>query len=300
MPGLLDKRLVWVTGKGGTGKTTVALALGLAAARAGRRTIVCELAAQERLARALDRDGVGDAEGELAPGLWGISVDPERALAEYLRVQLGSATLARLLGESRLFGYVAAATPGLRELLTVGKVWDLAQAERHTEGGTYDLVVVDAPATGHALALLRAPRTFRELARAGPIHGQAGKIDAFLRDREATGVVAVALPEEMPVTETLELEARLRDEAGMALDRVVLNGLLPTRLTPEEAARMSAGAAGHPAARVAMDEHARAIRQREQLARLEAGIDAPVVALPFLFAPAVGLEEIGDLAERLA
>lgn len=299
MLGVLDKSLVWVTGKGGVGKTTVALALGLRAARAGRRVIVCEVAAQERVARVLDRSGSGFAEEEIAPGLWGISVAPERALEEYLRVRLGSSAPARMLWDNRLFGYVAAATPGLRELVTVGKVWDLAQRERHTEGGLYDLVVVDAPATGHALALLRAPRTFRDLARAGPIYGQAGRIDAFLRDPERTGVVCVCLAEEMPVTETLELRERLSAEAGMEVDEVVVNALLPERLTAEEAARLAGGAPAHPAALAALEEHRRARRQRERVALLEEDLGAAVVSLPFVFSPELGTPELEALSRRL-
>ncbi len=299
MAALLDKRLLWVTGKGGVGKTTVALALGLRAARAGRRAIVCEVAAQERVARVLDRERVGFAEEDVAPGLWALSVDPKRALEEYLQVQLGSSSLARLLWDNRIFSYVSAAMPGLRELVTVGKVWDLAQDERHTEGGRYDVVVVDAPATGHALALLRAPGTFRDLAGVGPIHRQAGHIDAFLHDPERTGVVAVALPEEMPVTETLELRARLQAEAGLTVDRIVLNAMLPERLSADEAARVEERAGANAAARAALEEHRRARRQREQLARLEAGAGVPVLALPFLFSPAIGMPELEELSHGL-
>ena len=240
MPSLLDKRLVFVTGKGGVGRSTVALAIGLAAARRGRRTIVCEVAGQERAARALAREDVGYAETEVAPGLAAISVDPQGSIEEYLRVQLGSAALAGLLFDNRLFQYFAAATPGLSELVTVGKVWDLAQDDRHTEGGRYDLVIVDAPASGHGLGLLRAPATFRDVARVGPIRRQAGIIDAYLRDPAVTGLVAVALAEEMPVSETLEFAGRLEEEAGMAVDRIVLNGLLPDRFKPEEIERMRA------------------------------------------------------------
>ena len=132
MPHLLDKRLLFVTGKGGVGKSTVAAALGMVAARRGLRTIVAEVSRQDRVARAFDRESGEFSEVEIAPGLFTISIDPEHALEEYLLVQIKIKPLADLLGSSRMFQYFAAATPGLREMVTIGKVWELAQDERRT------------------------------------------------------------------------------------------------------------------------------------------------------------------------
>ena len=194
--GLLDKRLVFVTGKGGVGRSTVAAALGLAAARAGRRTLVVELAYQDRLARAF---GVEDSHFREAPvrdGLFTISLDPQHALEEYLRIQLRVKPLADLLFSSRMFQYLAVATPGLAEMVTMGKVWELAQPRRRVKGAApYDLVVVDAPATGHGVAIMRTPKTFADIARVGPVAQQGRTIHQTVTDRRVTGVLAVALPE---------------------------------------------------------------------------------------------------------
>ena len=281
MSDLLDKRLLFVTGKGGVGKTTVARAVGLAAARRGKRTIVCELGPEG-----------GHREVERAPGLFGIEIDPERAKREYLEFQLGSRTLAGVLSGSRIFQYLTAAAPGLTELVTIGKIWELAQLDRiMAKTAPYDLVVVDAPATGHGLAMLRSPRTFREIARVGPVRRQAAKIDAFLTG-PGTAVVAVALPEEMPVNETLDLEQRLREEMGMAIGRIVVNALYPERFTAADAKQLdSADGQGSPEARAAvaaaLSEHRRARAQRAQLRRLKRGATAPVTTLPYLFEPEV-------------
>src|SRR5213592_1115528 len=184
---LLDKRLVIVTGKGGVGKSTVALAMGLAAAAEGRRTIVCEVSSQEHTSHVFNRAEVGFHEVEMAENLWAISIDPDEAMREYVLLQLKVRAMRDLLFRSRIFNYLAAATPGLRELVTIGKIWELAQLDRKVkEGRKYDLVVVDAPATGHGIGFLQTPRTFASIARVGPIHSQAQQLARFITDPSLT------------------------------------------------------------------------------------------------------------------
>lgn len=306
MSHLLDKRLIVVTGKGGVGKSTVSAALGLAAAARGKRTIVCEVSRQERMSRAFRKEGVGFSETELAEDFWAISIDPEDALFEYLEDQIGSKRIAGFLFHNRIFEYLAAAAPGVRELATVGKIWELAQLERRNRrNAPYDLVILDAPATGHGIGMLRTPATFRDIARVGPVARQAGQIDSFIRNPKNTGVLAVALPEEMPVTETIELRGRLFDEIGVDLDAVVVNGLYPERFRGAEVERLEAlNGAGTPAARAALaaalSEHQRAREQRSQLRRLKKELDGTdVVTLPYLFEPELDLDDFDALAVEL-
>jgi anion-transporting ArsA/GET3 family ATPase len=272
MTPLLERRMLFVTGKGGVGKTTVAAALGLVAARAGKRTIVAEVARRGDVASAFDRDGSAPFEEiELAPNLFHISIDPQDALGEYLRDQLPRGPVADLLARSRVFGLLAAATPGMRELLTVGKLWELAQLDRRTPGAdAYDLVVVDAPATGHGVAVLTAPRTFAAAAGTGPVARQGRKIDEMLADPQRTAVVAVARAEELAVTETGELRTSLRQSMGLPIERVIANALDPDRFDDDEAAQLEPYAAAHAAVARALAGHRRALRQRAQLRRLEA------------------------------
>jgi anion-transporting ArsA/GET3 family ATPase len=303
MPALLDKRLIVVTGKGGVGRTTVSAALGLAAARAGKRTMIAEVAQQERLSRVFRREGLGYSEAQLAPNLFAMSVDPQRALDEYLAQQIGG-TLSGLLFNNRVFEYFSAAAPGVRELTTVGKVWELAQQHRRTHADPYDLVIMDGPASGHGLAMLRAPRTFGEIARVGPIRRRAEMIHDFLGDPARTGVVSVALPQEMPVNETLEFRVKLQQEMGMGTDVVVVNSLLPDRFTTEEAERIEAVNGGHgapdvaAALRAALSVHRRARLQRTQLRRLKKDVPG-AVTLPYLFEPELGLPQFERLSTEL-
>jgi anion-transporting ArsA/GET3 family ATPase len=306
IPELLDKRLVIVTGKGGVGKTTVAVALGLRAAAEGKRTIVCEVSSQENTSRMFDHTAVGFHEVEMEENLWSISIDPDESMREYVLLQLKVRAMRDMLFRSRIFNYLAAATPGLKELVTIGKIWELAQLDRKVKKGRkYDLVIVDAPATGHGVGFLQTPRTFANIARVGPIHSQAQRLDAFITDHEQTGTAIVALPEEMPVNESATLEQELRDEVGVAVDRVYLNGLYPERFSKTEAERLGRLAEGEEgsvraAARAALSEHGRARSQRAQLARLRRRVEAPVKTLPFLFEPDLGPEAARLLSRRLS
>jgi anion-transporting ArsA/GET3 family ATPase len=287
---LLDKRLVVVTGKGGAGKTTVAVALALAAARRGKRVVLCDVSGQDRAS-------------QLAPELATVSVDPELAKQEWLRYQLKSRTLAGVLGGSNLFQYLTAAAPGLTELVTIGKVWDLAQLEPRAGGPAADLAILDAPATGHGLAMLRAPSTYASIARVGPVGRHAERIDAFLRDGAQTGVVAVALPEEMPVNETVEFERALDRELGIPIDAILVNAVHPIRFRPADVELVRGATARTAVTRAALDaalsEHTRARAEHGQVRRLRRAVTAPVITLPRIFEPELGREQIDFLSAEL-
>jgi anion-transporting ArsA/GET3 family ATPase len=288
MSGLLARGLVVVTGKGGVGKTTVAAALGMLAAGRGMRAVVAECGGRRDAARLLAGSAVDH-----------VAIEPHAAMEEYLHDQLPSGAVAELLARSGAFSALAAATPGLPELLTVGKAWELTLDPRRDPGERpYDVVVLDAPSSGHALAMLAAPRSFSEAARVGPVHRQAERIDAALRDPERTAVVAVATPEEMPVAETLELRDALPRRIGRALDAVVVNAVAPDRFAPAEAVRL-ATLEQTPAVRAALWAHRRARAQRVQLRALRAGLGAAPAELPYLFSGALEPDGVRALAGAL-
>jgi anion-transporting ArsA/GET3 family ATPase len=183
-------------------------------------------------------------------------------------------------------------------------VWELAQLERQTQQAPYDLVVVDAPATGHGVGILRTPKTFAEIARVGPIARQGRRIATTIADPDFTAVIAVSTAEEMPVNETLALrEALLEDE--MDLDAVILNALYPTRFSTRDTAKLerSLAHADSPVVRsalqAALSEHARAALQTEQLTRLSDGLGFSPVELPYVFEEEIGKPELELLADAL-
>jgi anion-transporting ArsA/GET3 family ATPase len=298
-----DRELCFVTGKGGVGKTTVALAVALAAARGGRRVVLCELAAQ---ARATGLYGKAPAplgeERALEDGLWATTIDPVLALEEWAARQIGSRRLVGLLAHSNAFTAFVNATPGARELVAITKAWELGRDERWVKGrGGYDLVVVDGPATGHGVGMLRTPRTFAEIARVGPIAAQARKVAGLLEDPARSAVVAVALPSELSVSETLELEERVAGTLSRPLDAVVVNGVLPRRFSASDVERVTAanGAVAPAVAAAARRQHGQGATQQSQLARLRRHAAAPVTTLPRVPAPRLGLDDVRELARRL-
>jgi anion-transporting ArsA/GET3 family ATPase len=305
VPDLLDKRLVFVTGKGGVGKSTVSIALGLAAAARGKRTIVCEVASQENASRVFKKGEVGFNEVQVAENLWAISIDPDESLREYLLLQLKVRAMRDILVRSKLFNYLAAATPGLKEMVSIGKVWELAQPDRKVKKGReYDLVIVDAPATGHGIGFLQTPRNFANIARVGPIHNQAEQLDSFITDHETTGVAIVAIPEEMPVNESASLEEQLVRDVGVSVDSVYMNAMYPERFDGDDAQELEQAleeseGPTRAAIRAALSQYRRAHTQRGQLERLKELVGVPVKTLPFIFKPRLDVPALERLAGAL-
>jgi len=270
---LVDHSLVYVSGKGGTGKTTVAATLQLAAVRLGLRAIVCEATGSHQIRGS-------------------VAIEPGSALTEWIRRQPGGRLAAPVLSRSRAFRPFVDAAPGAKELVTVGKFIDLAQS------GERDVVLVDAPSTGHALGMLSAARTVGQIASRGPVGAQARELHEYLADAERTAYVGVTRAEEMSLHELLELDAGLQDAVGRGLDLVVVNGVFPDRLTADEAEQLRRVAARSGPVRAALSMHRQAQQHARRTDWLRERVAAPVVTLPFVFATEIGRSELESLAER--
>ena len=316
MEALLDRKLLVVTGKGGVGKTTMAAALGMLAAEGGRETIVVEFGDHSRLASLFGKTPAEPGlPTRLATRLSSISIDPDRALLEWLQA-LGGRVSGRILASSGTFQYFAAAAPGAREIVSMVKIWQLTRGPRRGRAGAADLVILDAPATGHALGMLRSPKTFGAIARVGPIVRQTKEVQELLGDPEQTDYLAVALGSELAVTETIEFEEGLQSAVGREPAAVLVNGLVPRRFNGAEMEQIEALAAptharGTGTARPALpprvvaaavaaarEAHEQARVQQSQLARLRRR-GFHVIGVPFVWTPELDLDGIRTLAHRL-
>lgn len=310
---LLDRRLVIVTGKGGTGKTTVAAALAVAAARAGRRVLVAEMAADEQIVRLLapGTPPVGYAGRELLPGVLAQRIDPFEALTEYLVLQIGIRPLVETVMRNQGFRQLMSASPGWRELITLGKVWHLEQMQRSDGAPRFDLLIIDAPATGHGMTFLDVPRVVVSAVRAGPLHHHTERVEALLSDPDKTVLLPVTTAEELPARETAELVERVRGELGIAVDRVVINAVaaapFPAGLEDldERLDRLpdSVRLETLPPTTVLAD-CSRYLRARYELNRRFVGEIAEMTRLPFVLLPRIptgidGPSAIEALAEPL-
>jgi anion-transporting ArsA/GET3 family ATPase len=306
MTSLLERRLLFVTGKGGVGKTTIAAGLAWLLATRGKRVLACEVDAKGDLAAAFELGAVGFDPVAIPGGPSVMSMDTEASLREYLRLQLRIPVIGRIGPLASAFDFVAAAAPGVREILTVGKLCYEVRERR------YDAIVVDAAATGHVLGHLTAPQAINDLVKVGLIRSQTDWMLDILNDATTTGVVVVATPEEMPVAETIELVHAIRTTTRVDVAGVVVNRTLPELFGVRDEAAFATVAAVRPgvlgerrfdgvfdAAR-----HATARRRlaAEHVATLRDALPEglPLVLQPYLFARAEGRRATRQVATSLA
>jgi anion-transporting ArsA/GET3 family ATPase len=297
---LLDREFLFVAGKGGVGRTTVSAALALAAASLGKKVLLAMCNAPDRLSPMLDVPAIGPEIQSVLPGLDAVNMTPESALREYGRMHLRVGAVYRAIFENRLVMSFLQGTPGLESWSLLGKAYYHAQ-ELVDGAPRYDLVIVDGPATGHALDMLRTPRTFREMVPPGVMRREADRAWELFSDAERSAFALVSLPEDMPVNETLELAGTLGNELALPVGAVILNRCRGATFTDEEQVLLEPGARAWPAGVEPLVESARhRVRyqnlERDAVRRLGEGIGAPLLCLPEQLTSELGKAEIDSLA----
>lgn len=298
-------RVLIVAGKGGVGKTTVSAALARMASALGLRTLIVEIEGKSGLSSLFGQPGhLTYEEATLVPadpargegGVRARTLTPDDALVEYL-VDHGLKRVSRRLASSGALDVVATAVPGLRDILILGKVKSLERAS------AADLIVLDAPAAGHAVTFLTSAKGLMDAFRVGPVRTQAAEVIELLSDPARCEVMLVTLPEETPVNEVIETAFKIEDRVGVSLAPVVVNGVYPVLEGLEEAGTLD-GPAARPAdleslRAAAPFRQARQDLQAEQMERLGAALPLPQLRLPYVFATDLGPDHVGALSRAL-
>ncbi len=306
-PNLFEKRFVIVAGKGGVGKSVVCAALGLAAARRGLRTCIAELNTREKAPLFFGKPPSGYVYQELQPNLFSINIQPEPALREYGLMKLRFERIYKLVFENEAMKRLIKVVPGMNELFLLGKAFNMERERRKDGRPFWDLVIVDAPATGHGVSLLRLPDTILKVADAGPMAEEVGAMRDLLLDPRRTALNLVTLPEEMPVRETFELAAQVKDLLSIPHGYLIVNGIWPRLLTEAESGLVSALDAVLPDDAVRARAGVRCLSsmlerrrfQEHHMTELREHMPWPRVELPYLFVEDFGLQAVETLSDSL-
>jgi anion-transporting ArsA/GET3 family ATPase len=298
----LNKKVLIVTGKGGTGKTTAAAALGVWSANQGLNTLLVECNGARSIASLFDQPPNSYTPQRLRDSLFGMSITSDEAIEDFVIKQIKVRALYSMVFRNRVMGPFMDAVPGLHDAVHLGKVYDLVENEVTNGRPTWDRIIVDAPATGHGLHMLNASRSMMDLTRTGPIHENAKLVHTLTSDRAQTGLIMTCLPEEMPVSETLELNDQL-SSAGYSVSAIVLNEMvnaaLPDSSTwPEVSAALTADGCSDLVDLVERHRN-RGAQQADAQSKLRTTIKAPLFEFPMLLSTELGLPEINRLAGQL-
>lgn len=310
----MDQRFLLVAGKGGVGKTTVAAALAISHAAKGKRVLVAMCNAKERLSVMLGSDLIGEDVVKVGPNIWAVNMTPEKALDEYGMLVLKSKTLYSILFDNKYVRTFFRAVPGMQEWAMLGKAWWHTVETRDDGTPMFDLVILDSPATGHGLDMLRVPKVILEVVPAGLLRRDAERAMEMFQDPKQCAAILVTLPEEMPTTETIELSQALTKELKIPIGAVVVNGVLPPLFSREERAALEQLAeaakpidekkitdknAGDAAILAGENRASRERVQAESLSRLSRELPVKPIFFPLLFEDAANPNAIRELAKRV-
>jgi anion-transporting ArsA/GET3 family ATPase len=305
MGNILKKRVIFVAGKGGAGKTTITAALAMAAASHNKNVLVVETHENDALGSFFGKIGFTEKPSRLDSKIWGVRIDPKIVLEEYIRKYVTVPFVAYQIIHSRIFEHLAVATPGLKEVMILSEIWRFEQKkDLNSKSPLYDLIIVDSPATGHGLSLLRVPSTLTSMLQTGPIAAQTRWVEDMLKDATRTCLVLVALPEELPVNEALEFERKAENDLNMCVAAIMVNMVYQEIFSHNEALAIERMDQSGPEKKLRIIEAARRqiVRrklQQSHINRLITEGEHPVFQLPFYYTNNLDRVQIKDIAEHI-
>lgn len=306
---LVGRRLVFIMGKGGVGKTTVSIALAMAAARFAKRVLLVEVGDCDAVGRIFNGKELPGSPRQLSENIWGARVNPKAELEAYIHTHIAPAFIARRITRSRLFDHLLDAAPGLKEMMSLGRIWRWVMdgSDPSFKTRRFDLVIVDAPATGHALSLLRLPRQLIAMIRFGPLVSQMKEVLGLLENHKQTCLALVTLPEELPVNETIEFYPVAANTLNMPVAVTFINMVYPAHFTPEEISCIrkifeETAMSPHDSCRVLIETACRDNEQRNaqniymDLVRSHAGEGGGIVEIPFFYTNDLSIDDISRIS----
>lgn len=303
---LNNRKLIFVMGKGGTGKSTMSVALSFAVAKMGKKALITEIGENDSIGSIFDIPSISDRPRKLNDMLWAARINPRRALEDYISHHIGFSFLTGAITGATLFDHFFQATPGLKEIMTLGQVWRWTKEKDQNNGDRFDTIVVDSPATGHGLSLLRQPKALMDMLRVGPIAEEVHNVRQLMEDRKKTGIVLVTLPEELSVNETLECIESVHQDLNMEIDGLVINMTYEDLFTENERRdivrvyetidmddidRPEKRIFDVAVAQMKMREH-----QRAHIQKLYDSYQGPIIEVPFYFCNRLTVGENQEMA----
>ena len=305
MDDLLARRLIFVMGKGGVGKTTLSAALAMIAARMGKRVLLTEVGDSDVVGQLFINKTLPEAPLKIAGKIWGARVNPKKELEEYTFTHVGSGFIANRITQSRFFDYLVEAAPGLKEVMSLGRIWRWEGMGGKSKPD-YDLIIVDAPATGHGLNLLRLPKMLADMIRVGPIASQIRDLQRLLQDPDKTCLTLVALPEELSINETIGLYDAAENELSMPISTIFMNKVYDRLFSSEdrlkiEDLRISCSQENkiRPLLKAAQHRMLRIDTQQFYIDQIRTRTRQRVVEVPFYFTNNLSLSDIGEISHMM-
>jgi anion-transporting ArsA/GET3 family ATPase len=308
---IFDHRLLFIVGKGGVGKTTVSVALGLAAKRLNKTVLLIEVGDADAIGQIFDRKSLPEHPIQIQPDLWGVRINAKSVLQEYIKLHVNIPFIAARIVKSKIFEYIIAATPGLKEVMTLGQIWRWEQNKTFDNVPHFDLIIVDAPATGHGVSLLMLPQTLINMLIVGPIVEQTRVVHNLLIDPDKTCTTLVTIPEELPVNEALEFKTIASQQLKMPVQATFINSVYPNDFSESDEEKINSNIQ-----EICEKKHLKKLKPMFELAKStifrrklqQTYIDMmyaqqqkheTIVELPFVFSHRLSVKEIEPLVQMM-